>query len=117
MPAAWITLPSPRGRTAFLGNNLDRGAPAGQWRLFTSLCSMRLMRSSAVSLVTPGRTPGRVRFQWTGGWAARLSQAARDPLSAQFPSQAPTFNAYLAQDLAAVRNAQQRANGIDLGQR
>src|SRR4029450_8830480 len=46
-----------------------------------------------------------------------ISQAARPTLAAQFPSQAPTFNAYLAQDLAAVRNAQQRANGIDLGQR
>jgi hypothetical protein len=48
---------------------------------------------------------------------AAISQAARDTLAAMFPSQTPTFNAYLAQDLAAVRNAQQRANGIDLGQR
>jgi hypothetical protein len=48
---------------------------------------------------------------------AAISQAARDTLAAQFPSQTPTFNAYLAQDLAAVRNGQQRANGIDLGHR
>jgi hypothetical protein len=48
---------------------------------------------------------------------AAISQAARDTLAALFPSQTPTFNAYLPQDLAAVRNAQQRANGIDLGQR
>src|SRR5437879_4917816 len=48
---------------------------------------------------------------------AAISQAARDTLTAMFPSQTATFDAYLAQDLALVRNAQQRANGIDLGQR
>src|SRR4029077_15500136 len=48
---------------------------------------------------------------------AAISQAARDTLGAMFPSQTATFDAYLTQDLAAVRNSQQRANGIDLGQR
>src|SRR5207237_5388694 len=36
---------------------------------------------------------------------------------ALFPSQTATFDAYLAEDLAGVRNAQQKANGIDLGHR
>ena len=48
---------------------------------------------------------------------AAISQAARDTLTAMFPSQTATFDAYLAEDLAAVPNAQQRANGIDLGHR
>ena len=48
---------------------------------------------------------------------AAISQAARDTLAALFPSQTTTFDGYLAQDLAAIRNAQQKANGIDLGQR
>jgi len=48
---------------------------------------------------------------------AAIAQAAHDTLAALFPSQAPTFDAYLAEDLAAVNNAQQRANGIDLGHR
>src|SRR6185369_6258246 len=48
---------------------------------------------------------------------AAISQAARDTLAAMFPSQTATFDAYLAEDLAAVPNAQQRANGIDLGHR
>jgi hypothetical protein len=48
---------------------------------------------------------------------AAVSQAARDTLAALFPSQTATFDAYLAEDLAAIRNAQQKANGIDLGQR
>jgi len=45
---------------------------------------------------------------------AAISQAAHGTLAALFPSQTPTFDAYLAEDLAAVRNAQQKANGIDL---
>jgi hypothetical protein len=48
---------------------------------------------------------------------AAISQAAHDTLAALFPSQPATFDAYLAEDLAAVRNAQQKANGIDLGHR
>src|SRR4030095_2734744 len=48
---------------------------------------------------------------------AAISQAARDTLAAMFPSQTATFDAYLAEDLAAVPNALQRANGIDLGHR
>jgi hypothetical protein len=43
---------------------------------------------------------------------AAISQAAHDTLAALLPSQTPTFDAYLAEDLAAVRNAQQKANGI-----
>src|SRR5690349_1786024 len=48
---------------------------------------------------------------------AAISQAARDTLAALFPSQVATFDAFLAQDLALVRNRQQKANGIDLGHR
>src|SRR5437588_703576 len=48
---------------------------------------------------------------------AAISQAARDTLAALFPSQTATFDAYLTQDLAAIRNPQQKANGIDLGHR
>src|SRR5881227_282064 len=48
---------------------------------------------------------------------AAISQAARDTLAALFPSQTATFNAYLAEDLAVIRNPLQKANGIDLGHR
>jgi hypothetical protein len=48
---------------------------------------------------------------------AAISQAAHDTLAALFPSQTSTFDTYLAGDLAVIRNAQQKANGIDLGQR
>src|SRR5437867_731662 len=56
-------------------------------------------------------TPGPVSVD------AAISQAARDTLAALFPSQTASFDAYLTLDLAAIRNAQQKANGIDLGQR
>ena len=48
---------------------------------------------------------------------AAISKAAHDTLAALYPSQAAIFDAYLAEDLAAVRNSQQKANGVDLGQR
>jgi hypothetical protein len=48
---------------------------------------------------------------------AAISQAAHDTLAALFSSQTATFDAYLAQDLAGIRNARQKANGIDLGRR
>ncbi len=48
---------------------------------------------------------------------AAISQTARDTLAALFPSQTATFNAYLAEDLAVIRNPLQKANGIDLGHR
>src|SRR6266545_7414175 len=48
---------------------------------------------------------------------AAIAQAGHDTLGTVFPSQTAIFDAYLAEDLAAVRNAQQKANGIDLGRR
>ena len=48
---------------------------------------------------------------------AAIAQAAHDTLAAVFPSQTAIFDGYLAEDLTAVRNAQQKANGIDLGHR
>jgi len=48
---------------------------------------------------------------------AAVAQAARDTLVALYPSQTNAFNARLAEDLASVHNANQKANGIDLGHR
>src|SRR5829696_269501 len=46
-----------------------------------------------------------------------VSQAAHDTLVALFPSQAARFDAYLAADLAGVKNNKALENGIALGQR
>jgi hypothetical protein len=48
---------------------------------------------------------------------AAISQAAHDTLVALFPSQTPSFNAPLAEDLGKVRNARARASGVALGKR
>ena len=48
---------------------------------------------------------------------AAISQAARDTLAAMFPSQTPTFDALPCRRFSCDQNAQQKANGIDLGHR
>jgi len=48
---------------------------------------------------------------------AAISQAAHDTLAALFTAQRASFDAWLAQDLAEVKNKNARANGIDLGKR
>ncbi|HEY2953548.1 MAG TPA: vanadium-dependent haloperoxidase [Verrucomicrobiae bacterium] len=48
---------------------------------------------------------------------AAISQAAHDTLVALFPSQAASFDAFLAEDLGEVKNKKQKANGIALGKR
>jgi hypothetical protein len=46
-----------------------------------------------------------------------IAQAVHDTLIALFPAQTPAFDVLLAEDLAAVRNRNAKANGIDLGRR
>src|SRR6266478_1880097 len=48
---------------------------------------------------------------------AAVSQAAHDTLVALFPSQAVTFDSLLANDLAQIKNKNEKVNGIDLGRR
>ena len=48
---------------------------------------------------------------------AALSQAAHDTLVALYPSQAPAFDAFLAEDLFRIKSKNEKANGIELGQR
>ena len=48
---------------------------------------------------------------------AAIAQAAHDTLVALYPSQADRFDTLLADDLALIKNKNEKANGIDLGQR
>jgi hypothetical protein len=48
---------------------------------------------------------------------AAIAEAAHDTLVALFPSQKPTFDARLADDLNSIDNPKGKANGIDLGSR
>src|SRR5438034_8862650 len=101
------------------GENRVFGEQLGPGRASRAMAIVHIAMFDALDAVVGGYT------SYTGTQAvpgpmsvdAAISQAARDTLAALFPSQTATFNAYLTQDLAAIRNAQQKANGIDLGQR
>src|SRR5436190_16593011 len=101
------------------GENRVFGEQLGPGRASRAMAIVHIVMFDALDAVVGGYT------SYTGTQAphgpmsvdAAISQAARDTLAAMFPSQTATFDAYLAEDLAAVPNAHQRANGIDLGQR
>ena len=48
---------------------------------------------------------------------AAIAQGAHDTLVALYRSQRPSFDARLAEDLAVITNAAEKANGIELGRR
>ena len=48
---------------------------------------------------------------------AAVAQAAHDTLVPLYPSQASSFDSFLADDLAKINNVSAKAGGIDLGQR
>jgi hypothetical protein len=101
------------------GENRVFGEQFGPGRASRAMAIAHIAMFDALDAVAGGYT------SYTGTRAApgpmsvdaAISQAAHDSLAAVFPSQAATFDDYLAEDLAAVRNAQQKANGIDLGHR
>lgn len=48
---------------------------------------------------------------------AAVAQAAHDTLVSLYPSQAASFDSLLADDLGLIKNKNEKANGVDLGQR
>src|SRR5436190_4523338 len=101
------------------GENRVFGEQFGPGRASRAMAIVHIAMFDALDAVAGGYT------SYTGTQAspgpmsvdAAIAQAARDTLAAMFPSQTPTFNTYLAEDLARVTNPQQKANGIDLGHR
>src|SRR6266513_2117763 len=101
------------------GENRVFGEQFGPGRASRAMAIVHIAMFDALDAVVGGYT------SYTGTQVAHgpvsvdaaISQAARDTLAAVFPSQTATFDAYLAEDLAGVRNPQQKANGIDLGHR
>jgi VCPO second helical-bundle domain len=101
------------------GENRVFGEQLGPGRSSRAMAIVHIAMFDALDAVIAGYT-SYTGTQATPGLLsvdAAISQAARDTLAALFPSQTATFDAYLAEDLAAIRNARQKANGIDLGQR
>src|SRR3954469_5985821 len=98
------------------GENRVFGEELGPGRSSRAMAIVHIAMFDALDAVVGGYTsytgtnasPGPMSVD------AAIAQAARDTLATLFPSQTPTFNAYLAEDLARVTNGQQRANAIGL---
>src|SRR5881628_3039700 len=101
------------------GENRVFGEQLGPGRSSRAMAIVHIAMFDALDAVVGGYTSYTGTHASPGPMSvdAAIAQAARDTLAAMFPSQTPTFNAYLAEDLARVTNPQQRANEIDLGQR
>src|SRR5256714_15157084 len=101
------------------GENRVFGEQLGPGRSSRAMAIVHIAMFDALDAVVGGYTsytgtqaaPGPVSLD------AAISHAARDTLAALFPSQTPTVNAYLAGDLAVIRNSQPKTNGNDLGHR
>src|SRR5437763_8153711 len=101
------------------GENRVFGEQLGPCRSSRALAIVHIAMFDALEAVVGGYTSYTGTHAVPGPMSvdAAISQAARDTLAALFPSQTATFNSYLAEDLAVIRNPLQRANGIDLGRR
>jgi PAP2 superfamily len=101
------------------GENRVFGEQLGPGRSSRAMAIVHIAMFDALDAVVGGYTSytGTQALHGPTSVDAAISQAARDTLAAMFPSQTATFDAYLAEDLAAVANANQKANGIDLGHR
>src|SRR6266403_1580377 len=92
------------------GENRVFGEQFGPGRASRAMAIVHIAMFDALAAVVGGYT------SYTGTQAApgpisvdaAISQAARDTLAAMFPSQTAIFDGYLAQDLAAIRNPQQK---------
>jgi PAP2 superfamily len=101
------------------GENRVFGEQFGPGRSSRAMAIVHIAMFDALDAVVGGYTSysGTQATPGPTSVDAAISQAARDTLAVLFPSQTATFDAYLAEDLARIRNALQKANGIDLGQR
>jgi hypothetical protein len=101
------------------GENRVFGEQLGPGRSSRAMAIVHIAMFDALDAVVGGYTSYTGTHASPGPMSldAAIAQAARDTLAALFPSQTAAFDNFLAQDLAAIGNAQQKANGIDLGQR
>ena len=101
------------------GENRVFGEQLGPGRSSRAMAIVRIAMFDALDAVVGGYTSYTGTHASPGPMSvdAAIAQAARDTLAALFPSQTAAFDNYLAQDLAAVGNENQKTNGIDLGHR
>src|SRR5438309_8252352 len=102
-----------------LGESRVFGEQLGPGRASRAMAVVHIAIFDAVNAVLGGYQ------SYTGAQAPKgpisldgaVAQAAHDTLAALYPSQAPAFDSFLANDLAQINNKNERANAIVLGQR
>ncbi len=102
-----------------LGENRIFGQQLGPCRAARAMAIVHIAMFDAINSVE-GRYESYSRVQAPHGPVsvdAAISQAGHDTLVKLFSSQAPSFDALLAEDLAGITDKKEKANGISLGQR
>ena len=101
------------------GENRVFGEQVGPGRSARAMAIVHIAVFDAVNAID-GRYQsytGLPRVKGNTSMKAAIAQAASDTLVALFPSQAATFRAELARDLAKIADGKAKTRGIDLGQR
>jgi PAP2 superfamily protein len=102
-----------------LGENRIFGEQFGPNRASRAMAIVHIAIFEAVNAID-GNYKSYIRLapsRAAASMQAAIAQAAHDTLVALFPSQAPSFDALLATDLAEIPNSQPKARGVDLGHR
>jgi hypothetical protein len=95
------------------------GQQLGPGRAARAMAIVHVAMFEAVNAIASGYRSyvGLGRAERGTSMTAAVAQAARDTLAEMFPSQAASFDALLAQELARVRDRRERWRGIELGRR
>src|SRR5437899_4262426 len=101
------------------GENRVFGEQLGPGRSSRAMAIVHIAIFDAVNALLGGYQSytGVSAPQGAASMDAAVGQVAHDTLVALFPSQAASFDSLLANDLAQIKSKNEKANGIDLGQR
>lgn len=101
------------------GENRVFGEQVGPCRAARAIAIVHIAMFESLNSIVGGFKSyvGFLRTKVPASSDAAIAQSAHDTLSALFPSQKPTFDQKLAEDLAAIPAGQQRNNGVTIGQK
>src|SRR5438876_12053529 len=101
------------------GENRVFGEQLGPGRSSRAMAIVHIAIFDAVNALLGGyhSYTGVSAPQGAASMDAAVSQAAHDTLVTLFPSQAASFDSLLANDLAQIKNKNEKVNGIELGRR
>jgi hypothetical protein len=96
------------------------GEQLGPARASRAMAIVHIAIFDAVNAISGESYTSYTGIKGHGGAAsmdAAISQAAHDTLVALYPSQASTFDGYLAEDLLRIKSKPEKNSGVDLGRR